>query len=229
MNLTTDYNAGSCVAAVRSTNLINLAWIYVTKSERVYMKFFTTLPRTNPHQCTMNETNSTSLDQDSVSFAVSLTLGMIGILGNTLVCITIIRAKFMHNITNFLISHLALVDLLVCLTNILFLERDNNHAPANELMKAQRKVARVVLVIVGAYFMLWVPFLTLYTIAFITDEQEGSFSWPQFFPVINSVINPIIYSFMYKSFQRGVREAVIPCCFKKHNRIAARNVHFIQN
>ncbi|XP_022094784.1 substance-K receptor-like [Acanthaster planci] len=57
-----------------------------------------------------------------VGFAVLMTLVVTGILGNALVCMTIIRARFMHTTTNYLIAHLALADLLVCATFLAFQE-----------------------------------------------------------------------------------------------------------
>ncbi|XP_038067316.1 neuromedin-U receptor 2-like [Patiria miniata] len=44
--------------------------------------------------------------------------GVIGILGNLLVCLVILRVKFLHNMTNYLLVNLAVADMLLCLYNI---------------------------------------------------------------------------------------------------------------
>ena len=60
---------------------------------------------------------------ENAMFIVHLILSTVGILGNVLVCVTIARAKFMHNATNFLIAHLAIADGLVCASMVIFQER----------------------------------------------------------------------------------------------------------
>ncbi|XP_038053535.1 neuromedin-U receptor 2-like [Patiria miniata] len=46
--------------------------------------------------------------------------GVIGVLGNLLVCYVIIRVKFLHNLTNYLLVNLAVADMLVCLQVFLY-------------------------------------------------------------------------------------------------------------
>ncbi|XP_038066540.1 orexin receptor type 2-like [Patiria miniata] len=41
--------------------------------------------------------------------------GVIGVLGNLLVCFVILRVKFLHNMTNYLLVNLAVADMLLCL------------------------------------------------------------------------------------------------------------------
>ncbi|XP_038052490.1 histamine H2 receptor-like [Patiria miniata] len=41
--------------------------------------------------------------------------GVIGVLGNLLVCYVILRVKFLHNMTNYLLVNLAVADMLLCL------------------------------------------------------------------------------------------------------------------
>ncbi|XP_038066534.1 neuromedin-U receptor 2-like [Patiria miniata] len=43
------------------------------------------------------------------------TEGVIGVLGNLLVCFVILRVKFLHNMTNYLLVNLAVADMLLCL------------------------------------------------------------------------------------------------------------------
>ncbi|XP_022086828.1 D(2) dopamine receptor-like [Acanthaster planci] len=59
------------------------------------------------------------VDQRSTA---ELIIGSLGIVGNLLVCISIIRAKFMHNITNYILLSLAIADFIVCLNIVIFNE-----------------------------------------------------------------------------------------------------------
>ncbi|XP_038067911.1 neuromedin-U receptor 2-like [Patiria miniata] len=44
--------------------------------------------------------------------------GVIGVLGNLLVCFVILRVRFLHNMTNYLLVNLAVADMLLCLERI---------------------------------------------------------------------------------------------------------------
>ncbi|XP_038052360.1 neuromedin-U receptor 2-like [Patiria miniata] len=46
--------------------------------------------------------------------------GVIGVLGNFLVCYVILRVKFLHNMTNYLLVNLAVADMLMCLQEFLY-------------------------------------------------------------------------------------------------------------
>ncbi|XP_038070281.1 LOW QUALITY PROTEIN: neuromedin-U receptor 2-like [Patiria miniata] len=46
--------------------------------------------------------------------------GVIGVLGNLLVCFVILRVKFLHTMTNYLLVNLAVADMLVCLECIFY-------------------------------------------------------------------------------------------------------------
>ena len=50
---------------------------------------------------------------------VQVTEGFIGLIGNVLVCVTIMKTKALHDVTNYLLLHLAAVDAIVSLTGIL--------------------------------------------------------------------------------------------------------------
>ena len=62
-------------------------------------------------------------ERDAVDIGIltmELTLGITGILGNLLVCVTIFGAKFLHSKTNYFITSLAVADLLVSLLAVIF-------------------------------------------------------------------------------------------------------------
>ncbi|XP_022094785.1 galanin receptor type 1-like [Acanthaster planci] len=302
---------------------------------------------------------------NGVVSAVLMTLEVIGILGNTLVCFTILRAKFMHTTTNYLIAHLALADLLVCATFLGFQKRfipsnlddpllcvlfkahflvwlavgvstasmvlvtaeryiaivhplhyprylsnwrvklgiagiwllsvplasiqifvpktiadmrsclqdltvpldtlkaayafhvalyvipmlilfycygrvmvnlhrkarqyrkDNNQAHAEGLIRAQRKVAIVLLIVAVVYITVWftIIFSNLYLLFNEVADCNTQEIFRLLYPVLlvfNSVVNPIIYAFKYKEFQRGVREAMFPRCLTRLHRVGVR-------
>ncbi|XP_038069863.1 neuromedin-U receptor 2-like [Patiria miniata] len=46
--------------------------------------------------------------------------GVIGVLGNILVCFVILRVKFLHNMTNYLLVNLAVADMLLCFQSFFF-------------------------------------------------------------------------------------------------------------
>ena len=50
---------------------------------------------------------------------VQVTEGFIGLIGNVLVCVTIMKTKALHDVTNYLLLHLAAVDAIVSLIGIL--------------------------------------------------------------------------------------------------------------
>ncbi|XP_038045949.1 neuromedin-U receptor 2-like [Patiria miniata] len=70
--------------------------------------------------------NSTVLNDNEEQFEgkwvcqIMAAEGVIGVLGNILVCFVIIRAKCLHNKSNYLLVNLAVADMLVCLHAFLF-------------------------------------------------------------------------------------------------------------
>ncbi|XP_038052491.1 somatostatin receptor type 4-like [Patiria miniata] len=51
---------------------------------------------------------------------IMATEAVIGVVGNLLVCFVILRVKFLHNMTNYLLVNLAVADMLLCLQVFLF-------------------------------------------------------------------------------------------------------------
>ncbi|XP_022103506.1 adenosine receptor A2b-like [Acanthaster planci] len=318
-------------------------------------------------------TNALLPELEYVFFCVQVALSIIGILGNSLVCITIAKATFMHNVTNFLIAHLAVADILVCVTIIIFQERymymyvcspdldnntamneilckffhgkriiwaacnisifsmvgvtveryvgivhplkyprlftqakvglmiaviwtislslkipylvvssydssthqcfkeglsntnttvasftsilefvlpavillgcyrkilislqraarnqqqDNNHAPANELLVARRRVIKMLLVVAMIYILIWLPIYCLFWISISSKDlsfevYHASKAIKPTVAVFNSVVNPFVYAFKYKEFQRGVRYHVFPSMCRSRKVTAA--------
>ncbi|XP_038052342.1 neuromedin-U receptor 2-like [Patiria miniata] len=54
-------------------------------------------------------------NEDKWTCRIMAAEGVIGVLGNILVCYVIIRVKFLHNMTNYLLVNLAVADMLLCL------------------------------------------------------------------------------------------------------------------
>ena len=68
----------------------------------------------------MNSTTPTTndnKDSDAIKVVcyVMIVLGFCGVLGNILVCVVILRVKFLHNITNYLLVNLAVADTVSCI------------------------------------------------------------------------------------------------------------------
>ncbi|XP_033635588.1 delta-type opioid receptor-like [Asterias rubens] len=297
---------------------------------------------------------------EDVAFITQMILGTVGLLGNILVCVTIARARFMHNVTNVFIAHMAMADVLVCMSLLIFQykhfveifpgggsvlrneiickvykgqavlwftsdlsiysmlvvtverfvaivrplrypsffthykvavmvsltwfmaalvqtplfvfnsynsfemkchnkavsrngitsllvagfmslmlpvvvlfwcyirilislrasavshRRENNLAHAEELFMAGRRVVKVLLTVSVLYVCIWFPVHILFCIVnFVRLSPDVEIVLRALLPTlagVNSVVNPFVYAFKYKEFQRGVRQRVFPCC-----------------
>ncbi|XP_071794544.1 galanin receptor type 2-like [Asterias amurensis] len=77
-----------------------------------------------PHQQEVNDTEIFIHNHPPPTLVtIELMLGIFGIVGNGLVCLTVIRARSMHNLTNYLILNLAVADICVCLCLVVFSEK----------------------------------------------------------------------------------------------------------
>ena len=86
---------------------------------------------------TLLRANETTSIETSIILALELTLGIAGVIGNTIVCATIIGAKMLHNKTNFLLFCLASADLIVCSLAIALNTHTNEVISQHTLIKLE--------------------------------------------------------------------------------------------
>ncbi len=115
------------------------------------------------------------------------------------------------------------------------LHRQNIQAAGYELLEARQKLINLLKIIIGSMLVLWTPLVFRSLFCFPTQTQKHPLcTSPSAFNLVitflfymNWVINPIIYVFKYKKFQKGLQEMVCRCfCRSKPNRI---NVHIASN
>ncbi|XP_071801300.1 tachykinin-like peptides receptor 86C [Asterias amurensis] len=95
------------------------------------------------------------------------------------------------------------------------LRQQNVQAAAYELLQARQKVVHMLMIVMGALFVLWTPHLivNVFIIA-LKESKDALMIWSDTTQMIfytNSVINPIIYVFKYKKFRRGFQD-MLCCC-----------------
>ncbi|XP_062387064.1 somatostatin receptor type 5-like [Sardina pilchardus] len=85
------------------------------------------------------------------------------------------------------------------------------HATSTKRRKSERKVTRMVIIVVAVFVFCWFPFYALNILnVTITMPQEpkGLFYFLVLLAYTNSCANPIIYGFMSENFKRGFRKAL---------------------
>ncbi|XP_070296259.1 trace amine-associated receptor 13c-like [Salvelinus sp. IW2-2015] len=66
--------------------------------------------------------------------------------------------------------------------------------------KSERKAAKTLAIVVFNYFCCWIPSLLIfYFLSFLSDNLSSFFT--SYLPLVNSLINPIIYAFFYQWFK----------------------------
>ncbi|XP_071792298.1 tachykinin-like peptides receptor 86C [Asterias amurensis] len=101
------------------------------------------------------EDNTPSDSKDVWIYALEITFGVVGTVGNSLVCLIIIRAKFLHNMTNYLILSLAVADFAASLSlifNVFFVDDGITSAPK----RAYRAGGELYCRLYGNLFFFWV-------------------------------------------------------------------------
>ncbi|XP_071801299.1 somatostatin receptor type 4-like [Asterias amurensis] len=95
------------------------------------------------------------------------------------------------------------------------LRQQNVQAAAYELLQARQKVVHMLMIVMGALFVLWTPLVivNVFVIA-LKGSKDALMIWydtTQIMYYTNFVINPIIYVFKYKKFRRGFQD-MLCCC-----------------
>ncbi|KAG5279666.1 hypothetical protein AALO_G00080270 [Alosa alosa] len=85
------------------------------------------------------------------------------------------------------------------------------HATSTKRRKSERKVTRMVIIVVAVFVLCWLPFYALNILNLIIrlpNVPKGLFYFVVVLPYTNSCANPIIYGFMSDNFKRGFRKAL---------------------
>ncbi|XP_069545661.1 somatostatin receptor type 5 [Brachyistius frenatus] len=106
--------------------------------------------------------------------------------------------------------------LVICLCYLLIVIKVRSvgkraQATSSRRRKSERKVTRMVVIVVAAFVLCWLPFYVL-NILNLLVVLPGDFRGLYFFVVVlsyaNSCANPILYGFLSDNFKRGFRKAL---------------------
>ena len=93
---------------------------------------------------------------------------------------------------------------------------------ANKRARANRRLAKMVVVVVAVFAFCWIPWHVVMLIyANDPDVGAGAHGEAFFFTKVaavclaygNSSVNPVLYAFMSKGFRQGIREMLSCCCY----------------
>ena len=100
--------------------------------------------------------------------------------------------------------------------------------------KSERKITRMVVVVVAVFVLCWLPFYVL-NIVNLLVVLPGDFRGLYFFVVVlsyaNSCANPILYGFLSDNFKRGFRKALCRSSRRVENqgeRVAAGDMELLR-
>ncbi|KAM9314884.1 somatostatin receptor type 3 [Pholidichthys leucotaenia] len=106
--------------------------------------------------------------------------------------------------------------LVICLCYLLIVIKVRSvakraQATSSRRRKSERKITRMVVVVVAVFVFCWLPFYAL-NILNLLMVLPRDFRWLYFFVVVlsyaNSCANPILYGFLSENFKRGFRKAL---------------------
>ncbi|CAL8329889.1 unnamed protein product [Merluccius merluccius] len=106
--------------------------------------------------------------------------------------------------------------LVICLCYLLIVVKVRSagrrvRATSSRRRKSERKITRMVVVVVAVFVLCWLPFYVL-NIVNLLVVLPGDFRGLYFFVVVlsyaNSCANPILYGFLSDNFKRGFRKAL---------------------
>ncbi|XP_018540885.1 LOW QUALITY PROTEIN: somatostatin receptor type 5-like [Lates calcarifer] len=106
--------------------------------------------------------------------------------------------------------------LVICLCYLLIVIKVRSvgkraQATSSRRRKSERKITRMVVVVVAVFVLCWLPFYAL-NIVNLLEVLPGDFRGLYFFVLVlsyaNSCANPILYGFLSDNFKRGFRKAL---------------------
>ncbi|XP_070779113.1 somatostatin receptor type 5 [Enoplosus armatus] len=115
--------------------------------------------------------------------------------------------------------------LIICLCYLLIVFKIRSsgkkvHATSTKRRKSERKVTRMVVIVVAVFVFCWLPFYALNIINQLVSLPPG-YQCLYYFVVVlgyaNSCANPIVYGFLSDNFKRGFRKALCRSTRKVEN------------
>ena len=106
--------------------------------------------------------------------------------------------------------------LIICLCYLLIVFKIRSsgkkvHATSSKRKKSERKVTRMVVIVVAVFVFCWLPFYALNIINLLVvlpSEYYGLYYFVVVLGYANSCANPIVYGFLSDNFKRGFRKAL---------------------
>lgn len=106
--------------------------------------------------------------------------------------------------------------LIICLCYLLIVFKIRSsgkkvHATSTKRRKSERKVTRMVVIVVAVFVFCWLPFYALNIINLLVSlppEYKGLYYFVVVLGYANSCANPIVYGFLSDNFKRGFRKAL---------------------
>ncbi|XP_038066535.1 neuromedin-U receptor 2-like [Patiria miniata] len=109
--------------------------------------------------------------------------GVVGFLGNLLVCLVILRVKFLHNMTNYLLVNLAVADMLVCVQAFFFYLSADQDFPLIRFVPASLIGKELLCRLLASAFLYWFfASVSAYTLCLVTFERYVSIVHPLQYP-----------------------------------------------
>nr|QCQ73749.1 somatostatin receptor type 3 [Epinephelus akaara] len=115
--------------------------------------------------------------------------------------------------------------LIICLCYLLIVFKIRSsgkkvHATSTKRRKSERKVTRMVVIVVAVFVFCWLPFYALNIInllVLLPPEYQGLYYFFVVLGYANSCANPIVYGFLSDNFKRGFRKALCRSTRKVEN------------
>lgn len=115
--------------------------------------------------------------------------------------------------------------LIICLCYLLIVFKIRSsgkkvHATSTKRRKSERKVTRMVVIVVAVFVFCWLPFYAVNIINLIAPlpiEYHGLYYFVVVLGYANSCANPIVYGFLSDNFKRGFRKALCRSTRKVEN------------
>ncbi|KAM6966111.1 somatostatin receptor type 5 [Tautogolabrus adspersus] len=115
--------------------------------------------------------------------------------------------------------------LIICLCYLLIVFKIRSsgkkvHATSTKRRKSERKVTRMVVIVVAVFVFCWLPFYALNILNLLVSlpsEYQGLYYFVVVLGYANSCANPIVYCFLSDNFKRGFRKALCRSTRKVEN------------